>query len=149
MRYNEQLKRAIEESECTEENKHIAYENNYEEMIFATKEKMQEYIWDMLDEKTKERLEEIGQRIHFLEQEYSNIMQGYYAKIDEIMRYYIELSETDYWNVEVGYGKIDFLLGNKKKETPLSMKDCMIRKEIFLEKSNGKYDIFISIIRLI
>ena len=36
-------------------------------------------------------------------------------KIDEIMRYYIELSETDYWNVEVGYGKIDFLLGNKKK----------------------------------
>lgn len=115
VRYNEQLKRAIEESECTEENKHIAYENNYEEMIFATKEKMQEYIWDMLDEKTKERLEEIGQRIHFLEQEYSNIMQGYYAKIDEIMRYYIELSETDYWNVEVGYGKIDFLLGNKKK----------------------------------
>lgn len=134
VRYNEQLKRAIGESECSEENKHIAYENNREEMIFVAKEKMQEYIWDMLDEKTKEKLKEIGRREHFLEQQYDDIMKKYYEKIDEIMKCYIEFGKIDYWKVEDGYGKIDFLLGNKKRRNMFIYKNLHEKERNFRGK---------------
>lgn len=134
VRYNEQLKRAIGESECSEENKHIAYENNYEEMIFVAKEKMQEYIWDMQDEKTKETLEEIGRREYFLEQQYDDIMKKYYEKIDEIMKCYIEFGKIDYWKVEDEYGKIDFLLGNKKRRNMFIYKNLHEKERNFRGK---------------
>lgn len=134
VRYNEQLKKAIDESECLEENKHIAYEKNYEKLIFDAKEKMQEYIWAMQDEKTKETLEEIGQKKHFLEQQYDGTMREYHIKIDEIMKYYIEFGKIDYWNVEDGYGKINFLLGNKKRRNIFIYENLHDKKRKFLRK---------------
>lgn len=110
------------------------YEDNYEKMIFVAKEKMQEYIWDMQDEKTKETLEKIERKEHFLEQQYNDIMKNYYAKIDEIMKCYIEFSEIDYWKVEDGYGKIDFLLGNKKRRNIFIYKNLHEKERNFRGK---------------
>lgn len=86
----------------------------YERFSFEKKEKFKAYVWNCTSEETKRTLSDVAIKNQYLEDEYKRQMQDYYAKIDDIMKQYIQIKKCSYAMVEMVFGKIDFLISNEK-----------------------------------
>lgn len=86
----------------------------HEKFEYTEKSKLKPYIWDELDESTKQRFKGVDEKNKYLDMEYNSVMEEYHKSLDIIMKQYIEIKNLTYDEVENAYGQLDFFYGNKK-----------------------------------
>ena len=89
------------------------YKQAYENFSYVEKEKMKQYMWDALDDRTRLIFEKENEKSQYQNEEYDKIINEYYIEIDAVMKQYIEIRKLSYSQVENAYGQIDFFKANK------------------------------------